>query len=134
MASGDGSLARIALGTGFVRGFFFSVETFSTVGYGQISPRGLPANIVVTLEILSGLMGLTLATGMLFARIARPTARIIFSRRAVIAPYQNITLISATTPNVPIPALDRPSSMKKIVSTMIVGVTMFCCGAFTPLT
>jgi inward rectifier potassium channel len=79
------------LGTGFTRGFFFSVETFSTVGYGQISPRGLTANIVITVEILCGLLSVTLATGMLFARIARPTARIIFSRSAVIAPYKGIT-------------------------------------------
>jgi inward rectifier potassium channel len=79
------------LGTGFLRGFFFSVETFSTVGYGQISPRGLGANLVITVEILSGLLSVTLATGMLFARIARPTARIIFSRSAVIAPYRGIT-------------------------------------------
>jgi inward rectifier potassium channel len=80
-----------SLGTGFLRGFFFSVETFSTVGYGQISPRGLPANVVITIEIVCGLLSLTLATGMLFARIARPTASIIFSRSAVIAPYQDIT-------------------------------------------
>jgi inward rectifier potassium channel len=79
------------LGSGFVRGFFFSVETFSTVGYGQISPRGLAPNLVITIEILSGLLSVTLATGMLFARIARPTARIIFSRTAVIAPYRGIT-------------------------------------------
>lgn len=79
------------LGTGFVRGFFFSIETFSTVGYGHISPRGLTANVVITLEILTGLLSITLATGMLFARIAHPTARIIFSRTAVVAPYKGIT-------------------------------------------
>jgi inward rectifier potassium channel len=81
------------LGTGFVRGFFFSVETFSTVGYGNISPRGLGANALVLVEILSGLMSITLATGMLFARIARPTAKILFSRRAVIAPYRGINAL-----------------------------------------
>jgi len=81
------------LGAGFARGFFFSVETFSTVSYGNISPRGLAANGLVLVEILTGLMSITLATGMLFARIARPTARILFSRRAVIAPYRGITAL-----------------------------------------
>ena len=101
-ALGPGALdsADPWLGTGFVRGFFFSVETFSTVGYGQISPRGLGANIVVTVEILSGLLSVTLATGMLFARIARPTARILFSRSAVIAPYRGITAFEFRIANV----------------------------------
>jgi inward rectifier potassium channel len=88
------------LGTGFARGFFFSVETFSTVGYGQISPRGLGANLVITVEILAGLLSVTLATGMLFARIARPTARILFSRSAVIAPYRGITAFEFRIANV----------------------------------
>ncbi len=94
-ALGSGALESSdpTLGTGFARGFFFSVETFSTVGYGNISPRGMSANALVLVEILTGLMSITLATGMLFARIARPTARILFSRSAVIAPYRGITAL-----------------------------------------
>jgi inward rectifier potassium channel len=94
-ALGPGALESSdpTLGTGFARGFFFSVETFSTVGYGNISPRGLGANALVLVEILTGLMSITLATGMLFARIARPTARILFSKSAVIAPYRGITAL-----------------------------------------
>jgi inward rectifier potassium channel len=95
LASSDPSL-----GSGFVRGFFFSVETFSTVGYGNISPRGLAAHSTVLVEILTGLMSITLATGMLFARIARPTARIAFSRTAVIAPYRGITALEFRIANV----------------------------------
>jgi inward rectifier potassium channel len=78
-------------GTYFWRAFFFSVETFATIGYGHISPAGLAANIVVTLESLFGLLGFALATGLLFARFSRPTARIAFSWRALIAPYQGGT-------------------------------------------
>ncbi len=75
------------LGGAFMRDFFFSVQTFATIGYGQIGPNGLPANLVVTVEALVGLMYQALATGLLFARFARPTAAIIFSDRAVVAPY-----------------------------------------------
>jgi inward rectifier potassium channel len=71
----------------FSRAFFFSVQTFATIGYGQVAPQGLGPNLVVTFEALVGLMFQALATGLLFARFARPTASIAFSRSAVIAPY-----------------------------------------------
>jgi inward rectifier potassium channel len=75
----------------FLRAFFFSVHTFSTIGYGNIVPVGLAANIVVSIESLFGLLGFALATGLLFARFSRPTAKILFSNWALIAPYQKIT-------------------------------------------
>jgi inward rectifier potassium channel len=74
-------------GSGFLRAFFFSVETFATIGFGHLFPAGLAANVVVTVESLVGLLGFALATGLLFARFSRPTARIVFSQRALIAPY-----------------------------------------------
>jgi inward rectifier potassium channel len=75
------------LGGRFSQAFFFSIETFATIGYGQIAPNGVPANLVVTLEALVGLMYQALATGLLFARFTRPTAAVLFSGRAVVAPY-----------------------------------------------
>jgi inward rectifier potassium channel len=75
------------LGGRFSRAFFFSVQTFATIGYGQIGPNGFVPNLVVTVEALVGLMYQALATGLLFARFARPTASIVFSHRAVVAPY-----------------------------------------------
>jgi inward rectifier potassium channel len=75
----------------FLKAFFFSVHTFSTIGYGNIVPVGLAANIVVSIESLFGLLGFALATGLLFARFSRPTAKIHFSDSALIAPYQDIT-------------------------------------------
>jgi inward rectifier potassium channel len=87
LAGADGS----GLGSRFLQSFFFSVQTFATIGYGHMSPVGLAANLVVTLESLVGLLGFALATGLLFARFSRPTANILFSEKAIIAPYHGIT-------------------------------------------
>jgi len=72
-----------------LRGFFFSVQTFATIGYLTIHPVGLVPNLVVTVESYYSLLANALITGVSFARFARPTARIIFSDVAVIAPYRN---------------------------------------------
>ena len=73
-----------------VRGFFFSVQTFATIGYGTIHPSGIVPNLLVTLESYYSLLANALITGLVFARFARPTAKIIFSDVAVIAPYRGI--------------------------------------------
>lgn len=77
------------LGGRFAQAFFFSIQTFATIGYGQIAPNGLAANIVVTGEALVGVMYQALATGLLFARFTRPTAALLFSDRAVVGPYND---------------------------------------------
>jgi len=77
------------MGGRFGQAFFFSVETFATIGYGQIAPNGIPANTIVTIEALVGLMYQALATGLLFARFTRPSAAVLFSRHAVVAPYND---------------------------------------------
>jgi inward rectifier potassium channel len=71
----------------FARAYFFSVHTFSTIGYGNILPLTWAANVVVTAESLVGLMSFAVGAGILFARISRPTARVLFSKKAVVAPY-----------------------------------------------
>jgi inward rectifier potassium channel len=77
------------MGGPFAQAFFFSIETFATIGYGQMAPNGTAANLVVTVEALVGLMYQALATGLLFARFTRPTAALLFSRQAVVAPYRD---------------------------------------------
>lgn len=77
------------LGGRFSQAFYFSVQTFATIGYGQIGPNGFVANFLVTIEALVGLMYQALATGLLFARFSRPAVSITFSNTAVIAPYNN---------------------------------------------
>jgi inward rectifier potassium channel len=73
----------------FLNDFFFSSHTLSTVGYGNIAPRGLSANFVSALEALVGVLGFAVATGLLFGRVSRPSARIGFSRNLLVAPYQD---------------------------------------------
>ena len=77
----------------FLQAFFFSVETFGTIGYGNIYPIGILPNFVMVVEALTGLLVLAMSTGLIFARFSRPTARIRFSRHAVIAPYRGITAL-----------------------------------------
>lgn len=74
----------------YVECFFFSVQTFTTIGYGRVSPIGTPANILVSVEALTGLLGFAFATGLSFARFSRPAARIIFSKQAIVAPYRDM--------------------------------------------
>jgi len=80
-----------AMSDRLLEAFFFSVHTLATIGYGVMSPNGFVANILVTIEALLGLLGLAMATGLSFARFSRPSARIIFSTKAVVAPYRGGT-------------------------------------------
>jgi inward rectifier potassium channel len=78
----------------FQDAFFFSVQTLGTLGYGVMAPKSLAANLTATLETFVGLANLAIATGLLFARISRPTARIMFSKRAVVTAFDGVpTLI-----------------------------------------
>jgi len=80
-------------GQPFFRAFFFSVDTFATIGYGNIVPVGVIPNTLVTIEALLNIVGVALATGVIFARFSRPSARVIYSRNAVVAPYRGITAL-----------------------------------------
>ena len=96
MACGPDSLAGAGgttMGERFLECFFFSVQTLGTIGYGHISPHTTPANVLVAVESIAGLMGLAVVTGLVFSRFAHPHAKIIFSRNAVVAPYHGITAL-----------------------------------------
>jgi inward rectifier potassium channel len=84
----DGVQASTAFGR-YLKGFFFSAHTLSTVGYGNISPKGVAGNVVSSFESLLGVLGFAVATGLLFGRVSRPSARIGFSENMVVAPYQD---------------------------------------------
>jgi inward rectifier potassium channel len=88
-----GAIANAQPGS-FADAFFFSVQTVASIGYGQMYPATRYANIVMTVEAASGLLILALATGLVFARFSRPTARILFSRVAVIGPHNGRPTLS----------------------------------------
>lgn len=68
---------------------FFSFQTLATIGYGKLVPATPAANGLVAVEALVGLLGFAVLSGLLLARLTRPTAKINFSRNAIIAPYGN---------------------------------------------
>lgn len=72
----------------FLEDFFFSTQTFSTVGFGRLSPRSPVTSGIAAIESLVGLLGFALATGLLYGRFSRPVARILFSKKAIIAPFR----------------------------------------------
>jgi inward rectifier potassium channel len=73
----------------FTEVFFFSAQTFTTVGYGRISPVGTLASAVSTFEAFLGLLSFALATGLFYGRFSKPQAFLYLSDKAVIAPYKN---------------------------------------------
>lgn len=73
----------------FWEAFFFSCQTFTTVGYGRINPTGFATNVVAAVESLAGLMAFAIATGLLYGRFSRAKADLVFSPQAIIAPYKN---------------------------------------------
>lgn len=77
----------------FKDAFFFSIQTMATIGYGAMYPRTPYTHLLVAVEALVGLLGFAMATGLMFARFSRPTARVLFSRVAVICPYNGVPML-----------------------------------------
>lgn len=84
-ALGDDPIANAKSGS-FYDLFFFSVETSSTVGYGDMHPQTVYGHSVAMIEIFVGLMSLAVITGLMFARFSRPRARFLFSKHLVVRP------------------------------------------------
>ncbi len=88
-ACGENALKGIRPGTlgRFEDCFFFSIQTLATIGYGQLSPSGVWPNLLVALQAFLGMLILATMTSLLYARFSRPTARVIFSAKAIIGSH-----------------------------------------------
>jgi inward rectifier potassium channel len=71
--------------------YFFSTETFTTVGYGRVNPIGDGANFIASIEAMCGFISFAIVTGLIYGRFSKPISYLIFSEHAVIAPYKRGT-------------------------------------------
>lgn len=86
LALGDGAIEHARLES-FEDAFFFSFQTMATIGYGHMVPKSTAANLVSVVQVMIGLAGTAVSTGLVFAKFARPTARVLFSRVAVVTTF-----------------------------------------------
>ena len=78
---------------------FFSVETLATVDYGHMNPETLNGHVITMVEIIVGMFGLAVITGLIFVRFSRPTARVHFSKTAVIGPFDGVPTLMVRVAN-----------------------------------
>ncbi|MEZ2239886.1 ion channel [Microcoleus sp.] len=83
----------------FQDAFYFSVQTMATIGYGSMYPRTDYANTIVAVQAFFALWGVAMVTGLAFSRFSKPTARVVFSRVAVIAPFNGVQTLMYRTAN-----------------------------------
>src|ERR1700732_317748 len=101
------AIAEMAPGS-FFGAFFFSVETLATVGYGHMYPETFYGHLITMLEIMVGMFGLAVITGLIFVRFSRPTARMHFSKVAVIAPFDGVPNLMIRVANLRHQAMVEP--------------------------
>jgi inward rectifier potassium channel len=101
------AVAEMAPGS-FSDAFFFSVETLATVGYGHMYPESIYGHLITMLEIMVGMFGLAVITGLIFVRFSRPTARIHFTKVAVIAPFDGVPNLMIRVANLRHEAMVEP--------------------------
>lgn len=84
---GDQPVSNVPGGT-YVDYFYFSIETLSTAGYGDMHPQTHYGHFIATVELFTGIFSMSLMTGLIFARFARPHARLLFADNPVISSYE----------------------------------------------
>jgi inward rectifier potassium channel len=112
------AIAEMAPGS-FFDAFFFSVETLATVGYGHMYPETYYGHLITMLEIMVGLFGLAVITGLIFVRFSRPTARMHFSKVAVIAPFDGVPNLMIRVANLRHQAMVEPQFRMVLLRNII---------------
>jgi inward rectifier potassium channel len=107
---------------GFSNAFFFSAHTLTTVGYGNMWPVGPWANLVAATESLFGVLGFAIATGLMFGRFSRPSARLGFSEQAIVSPYMDGTALMFRVAN------RRSNNIINVDAQVLVMTVEICAG------
>jgi inward rectifier potassium channel len=84
---GDQPISNVPAGD-YIDYFYFSIETLSTAGYGDMHPQTHYGHFVAAVELFTGIFSMSLMTGLIFARFSRPSARLLFAERPVLSNHE----------------------------------------------
>src|SRR6195952_4393741 len=84
---GDQPIANVP-GGAYIDYLYFSIETLSTAGYGDMHPQTHYGHFIATVELFTGIFSMSLMTGLIFARFSRPNARLLFADHPVISIHE----------------------------------------------
>ncbi len=94
LAAGPGGfpeLANLSTFNRFGQLFFYSIQIITTLGTSPLHPANTVADVALAMEALVGLFGFAVGASIMFARFSNPSVKILFSKKAIIAPYEGIT-------------------------------------------
>src|SRR6516164_9403269 len=89
---GDQPIANVK-GQDYIDYFYFSIETLSTAGYGDMHPQTHYGHFIATIELFTGIFSMSLMTGLIFARFSRPSARLLFANNPVVAAHEGVSTL-----------------------------------------
>jgi inward rectifier potassium channel len=84
---GDQPISNVP-GGAYIDYLYFSIETLSTAGYGDMHPQTHYGHFIATVELFTGIFSMSLMTGLIFARFSRPNARLLFANNPVISTHE----------------------------------------------
>src|ERR1700722_8644285 len=80
---GDQPISNVARND-YLDYLYFSIETLSTAGYGDMHPQTHYGHFIAAVELFTGIFSMSLMTGLIFSRFSRPNARLLFVDNPVI--------------------------------------------------
>lgn len=86
---GDQPISSVS-GGAYIDYFYFSIETLSTAGYGDMHPQSHYGHFIATIELFTGIFSMSLMTGLIFARFSRPSARLLFANNPVVSSHESL--------------------------------------------
>src|SRR4029077_3599386 len=86
-------------GGAYIDYLYFSIETLSTAGSGDMHPQTHYGHFIATVELFTGIFSMSLMTGLIFARFSRPQARLLFANNPVICDYEGLPTLMVRLAN-----------------------------------